>query len=137
MDDIPLSLALGKAVGVAEILDRHRGNHGLQAGLSNGQLAAVWVACILRLLEAIYAAEVTPPTSAALASTRPTSPHSLQSSTPSSACSDSRMPSTTTSPPPLDLTFGFQRKKSLILGRLRPCFGRTKPLSVGVWCPRF
>lgn len=47
VDDIPLILALAKAVGVAEILDRHLGNHGLQAGLSNGQLAAVWVAYIL------------------------------------------------------------------------------------------
>jgi transposase len=47
VDDIPVILAMAKAMGVPEVLDRHLGNHGLQLGLSNGWLASVWLSYIL------------------------------------------------------------------------------------------
>lgn len=47
VDDIPLIIGMAEAIGLAEVLDRHLGNHGHQAGLSNGQLAALWLSYIL------------------------------------------------------------------------------------------
>lgn len=47
VDDIPVILAMAKAAGVPQTLDRHLGNHGLQVGLSNGWLASVWLTYIL------------------------------------------------------------------------------------------
>lgn len=47
VDDIPVILGMAKAVGIPDVLDRHLGNHGLQAGWTNGRLASVWLAYIL------------------------------------------------------------------------------------------
>ncbi len=46
-DDMPLSIGLATQLRLAEILDRHRGTHGLQEGRHNGQLAVGWLAYIL------------------------------------------------------------------------------------------
>ena len=47
IDDVPLIIGVANQLGLAEILDRHLGTHGLQQGLHNGQLAVGWLAYIL------------------------------------------------------------------------------------------
>ncbi len=47
LDDVPLLLGVAQQLGLAEILHRHLGTHGLQKGLHNGQLAVGWLAYIL------------------------------------------------------------------------------------------
>ena len=47
IDDIPLLIGLAQKLRLAEVLDRHIGNHGHHRGLSNGTLAMVWLAYIL------------------------------------------------------------------------------------------
>ncbi len=47
VDDIPLLIGLAQRLRLSEILERHLGNHGNHQGLSNGQLAVVWLAYIL------------------------------------------------------------------------------------------
>ena len=47
IDDIPLILAMMQQMGLVEVLDRHVGNHGNHQGLSNGWLAALWIAYIV------------------------------------------------------------------------------------------
>ena len=47
IDDVPLLLGVAQQLGLAEILNRHLGTHGLQQGLHNGQLAVGWLAYIL------------------------------------------------------------------------------------------
>jgi transposase len=47
VDDIPLLLGVLKQLGLPDILDRHLGSHPLHQGLSNGTLAATWIAFIL------------------------------------------------------------------------------------------
>lgn len=47
VDDIPVILGVAKQLGLAAILDRHLGQHGLQQGLSPGWLAVGWLAFIL------------------------------------------------------------------------------------------
>jgi transposase len=46
VDDIPLLIGLGQRLDLPGLLDRHLGNHGLHQGLSNGVLAATWMAFI-------------------------------------------------------------------------------------------
>ena len=47
VDDIPLLIGLAQKLYLPELLDRHLGNHGNHRGLTNGQLATVWLAYIL------------------------------------------------------------------------------------------
>ena len=47
IDDVPLLLGVGQQLGLADILNRHLGTHGLQQGLHNGQLAVGWLTFIL------------------------------------------------------------------------------------------
>ena len=47
IDDIPLLIGLSQKLRLAEVLDKHIGNHGHHQGLSNGTLAMVWLAYIL------------------------------------------------------------------------------------------
>src|SRR5947209_13898554 len=47
IDDIPLLLGMMRRLKIAEILDRHLGEHHLHQGLSNGNLALGWIAYIL------------------------------------------------------------------------------------------
>jgi len=47
IDDIPLLVKLGQALHLDMAIDTHLGTHGLQQGLSNGQLTVVWLAYIL------------------------------------------------------------------------------------------
>lgn len=47
VDDIPLLIGLAQRLRLSEILERHLGNRGNHQGLSNGQLAVVWLAYIL------------------------------------------------------------------------------------------
>jgi transposase len=47
VDDIPLLLGLAHRLRLAEVLDRHLGDHHLHQGLSYGTLATVWIAFIL------------------------------------------------------------------------------------------
>jgi transposase len=47
VDDIPLLIGLAQRLRLAEVLDRHLGDHHLHQGLSNGTLALVWIAFIL------------------------------------------------------------------------------------------
>lgn len=47
VDDVPLIIGLANQLGLAEVLDRHLGTHGLQEGLNNGQLAVGWLAYLL------------------------------------------------------------------------------------------
>ena len=47
VDDVPLIIGLANRLGLAEVLNRHIGTHGLQQGLNNGQLAVGWLAYIL------------------------------------------------------------------------------------------
>ncbi len=47
IDDIPLLVKLGQALHLDTAIDTHLGTHGLQQGLSNGQLTVVWLAYIL------------------------------------------------------------------------------------------
>src|SRR5271167_415474 len=47
IDDIPLLIGLAQKLRLPELLDRHLGNHGKHQGLSNGTLAAGWIAFIL------------------------------------------------------------------------------------------
>ena len=47
VDDIPLIIGLANKLHLAEVLDHHRGTHGLQQGLNKGQLAVGWLAYIL------------------------------------------------------------------------------------------
>lgn len=47
IDDIPLLIGLLQKLRLAEVLDKHIGNHGHHQGLSNGTLAMVWLAYIL------------------------------------------------------------------------------------------
>jgi transposase len=46
VDDIPVLIGLEQQLGLAELLDRCVGNHGLHQGLSNGMLAIMWMAFI-------------------------------------------------------------------------------------------
>jgi transposase len=47
IDDVPLLLGFMRRIKVAEILDKHLGEHHLHQGLSNGNLALGWMAYIL------------------------------------------------------------------------------------------
>lgn len=47
VDDIPLLVKLGQALHLDTAVDTCLGTHGLQQGLSNGQLVVVWLAYIL------------------------------------------------------------------------------------------
>src|SRR5260221_472512 len=47
IDDIPLLLGMMRRMKIAEILDKHLGQHHLHQGLSNGNLAVGWLAYIL------------------------------------------------------------------------------------------
>jgi hypothetical protein len=47
IDDIPLLVTLGQTLQLDSAVDTHLGTHGLQQGLSNGQLTVVWLAYIL------------------------------------------------------------------------------------------
>jgi transposase len=47
IDDVPLIIGLAKQLRMIEILDTHLGTHGLQQGMSNGQLAVGWLSYIL------------------------------------------------------------------------------------------
>ena len=47
IDDIPLLLGMMRRLKIAEILDKHLGEHHLHQGLSQGNLALGWIAYIL------------------------------------------------------------------------------------------
>jgi transposase len=47
IDDVPLLLGVARQLRLAEVLDRHLGNHALNQGLSFGQLASGWIAFLL------------------------------------------------------------------------------------------
>jgi transposase len=47
VDDVPLLIGLAQKLRLPERLDRHLGSHGNHQGLSNGTLAAGWVAFLL------------------------------------------------------------------------------------------
>src|SRR4051794_35670231 len=47
LDDVPLLIGLAQKLRLPELLDRHLGRHGNHHGLSNGTLAAGWIAFIL------------------------------------------------------------------------------------------
>ena len=47
IDDIPLLVKLGQVLQLDTAVDTCLGTHGLQQGLSNGQLTIVWLAYIL------------------------------------------------------------------------------------------
>lgn len=47
IDDVPLLLGMMHRMKIAEILDKHLGQHHLHEGLSNGNLAVGWLAYIL------------------------------------------------------------------------------------------
>src|SRR5258708_3988004 len=47
IDDVPLLLGFMRKMKIAEILDKHLGEHHLHQGLSNGNLALGWIAYIL------------------------------------------------------------------------------------------
>lgn len=47
VDDVPLIIGLAHQLRLAEVLDQHMRTHGLQQGLTNGQLAVGWLAYIL------------------------------------------------------------------------------------------
>jgi len=47
VDDIPVIIGVANRLGLADILNRHLGTHGLQQGLHNGQLAVGWLGYIL------------------------------------------------------------------------------------------
>jgi transposase len=47
VDDLPLLIGLMERLQLPDLLDRHLGKHGNHQGLSNGWLAAVWLAFIL------------------------------------------------------------------------------------------
>src|ERR1700730_17305510 len=47
LDDVPLLIGLAQRLRLPELLDRHLGTHGNHQGLSNGTLAAGWIAFIL------------------------------------------------------------------------------------------
>lgn len=47
VDDVPLIIGVTNRLGLADLLNRHLGTHGLQQGLHNGQLAVGWLAYIL------------------------------------------------------------------------------------------
>jgi transposase len=47
IDDVPLLLGIMQRMKIAEILDKHLGQHHLHEGLSNGNLAVGWLAYIL------------------------------------------------------------------------------------------
>ena len=47
IDDIPLLISLGQTLGLDKAVDTHLGTHGLQQGLTNGELVIVWQAYIL------------------------------------------------------------------------------------------
>jgi hypothetical protein len=44
IDDLPLPIGLGQTLGLDAAVDAHLRTHGLQQGLSNGQLTIVWLA---------------------------------------------------------------------------------------------
>ena len=47
LDEVPLLIGLAQKLRLPELLDRYLGRHGSHQGLSNGTLAAVWIAFIL------------------------------------------------------------------------------------------
>jgi transposase len=47
VDDVPLLIGLAQKLRLSALLDRHLGSHGNHQGLSNGGLAAAWIAFIL------------------------------------------------------------------------------------------
>ncbi len=47
VDDVPLLIGLAQKLCLPALLDRHLGSHGNHQGLSNGTLAAAWIAFIL------------------------------------------------------------------------------------------
>jgi len=47
VDDVPVIIGVGNQLGLATILDRHLGTHGLQQGLNNGELTLGWLGYIL------------------------------------------------------------------------------------------
>ena len=47
VDDIPVIIGVANQLGLADLLNRHLGTHGLQQGLHNGQLAVGWLGYIL------------------------------------------------------------------------------------------
>lgn len=47
VDDVPVIIGVANKLGMADILNRRLGTHGLQQGLHNGQLAVGWLGYIL------------------------------------------------------------------------------------------
>ena len=47
VDDIPLLWGVVQQLGLPELLERHLGSHHFHQGLTNGTLAAVWIAALL------------------------------------------------------------------------------------------
>jgi transposase len=47
LDEVPLLIGLAQKLQLAKWIDHHLGSHGNHQGLSNGTLAAVWIAFIL------------------------------------------------------------------------------------------
>jgi hypothetical protein len=47
VDDVPLIIGVANKLGLADILNSTLGTHGLQQGLTNGQLAVGWLGYIL------------------------------------------------------------------------------------------
>jgi hypothetical protein len=47
VDDVPVIIGVANKLGLADILNTTLGTHGLQQGLTNGQLAVGWLGYIL------------------------------------------------------------------------------------------
>src|SRR3990172_9361662 len=47
VDDVPVIIGVANKLGLADILNATLGTHGLQQGLTNGQLAVGWLGYIL------------------------------------------------------------------------------------------
>lgn len=47
IDDIPLLISLGQTLGLDQAVNTHLGTHGLQQGLTNGEMVITWLAYIL------------------------------------------------------------------------------------------
>jgi hypothetical protein len=52
-DDIPLLLTHIQSMWLAELLDKHISTHGQRKGLSVGELSAVWLVHISRIVDPI------------------------------------------------------------------------------------
>src|SRR5271155_3053397 len=47
IDDVPLLFGMMNRLNIAKVLDKHLGQHHFHQGLSNGNLAVVWMAYVL------------------------------------------------------------------------------------------